>query len=279
MGVKHLQPTGTGPDPGRSEEWFRRAFDEFYLELYAHRDRAEAERLIRTLRARFGLSGPVLDLACGAGRFLSELGAAGVEAVGLDLSRPLLRQAQIVLREPPAGPARLVLADMRRLPIRPATFHWVLLLFTSFGYFETPEEDAGVLGEVARSLRPGGRVALDFFNPAAVAEGLVHKSRRIVAGREVRETRWIDPVGPFLRKVVEVAAPGLEAPRMTYQERVRLYSVAELEDHLARAGFALEARLGDYGGAPFSESSSPRCLLIGRTGEARPGGSGRDGAR
>lgn len=250
-----------------SAEWFRLAFGEFYLQLYAHRDRSEAVRLIRLLQTRFGLEGPVFDIACGAGRFLSELRAHGVSAAGLDLSRPLLREAARTL---PASVVPLILGDMRALAVRSAAFRWVLLLFTSFGYFADRQEDARVLREAARVLRPDGRLALDFLNSVSTVRDLVPESRREVSGREVRETRWLDPAGPFLYKHVQVSSTG-PRPSTSYQERVRLYSPAELEEHLERAGFAVEARLGDYDGGPFDEDHSERCLLIAsKSGEREP---------
>ncbi len=264
-----MQPKDTPPAKGLADttEWFRHAFDEFYLHLYAHRDLDEAERFVATLRERFALRGPVLDVACGPGRFLRAL--AGEEQVfGLDLSRPLLHRArQILRREPPP----LIRADMRRLPVRSGSQAWALLLFTSFGYFAHEREDEQVLRELARVLARGGRLALDFLNAAEVVRTLVPESRREVAGRDVREVRWLD--GPFLRKRVVVRASGF--PEAVYDERIRLYSAEELRALLESAGLEVRAVLGDYAGREFDRERSPRCILIsGKPGE--PGGtSGR----
>ena len=57
--------------------------------------------------------------------------------VGIDLSRVLLEKA--------AGPAPLVRADMRAVPIREEVFEAAFSFFTSFGYFESDEEDMVVL--------------------------------------------------------------------------------------------------------------------------------------
>ena len=66
--------------------WYREWFGEEYLELYAHRDEEEARQQVRFFRAQCGmLKGPVLDLACGKGRHVSELLAAGYRVVGCDL--------------------------------------------------------------------------------------------------------------------------------------------------------------------------------------------------
>ena len=61
-----------GADGGRA--WYRRAFGKTYLEIYSHRDMAEARALIQLL-GREGLlpDTPVLDLGCGGGRHLTAL--------------------------------------------------------------------------------------------------------------------------------------------------------------------------------------------------------------
>ena len=250
--------------PGRSAEWFRHSFDDFYLSLYAHRDDAEAERLVGTLAGRFRLEGRVLDVACGAGRFLRALRTKGADAFGLDLSASLLRETR---RSLPLEPPSLVRADMRQLPVRTGGIAWALLLFTSFGYFDSPEEDRLVLSELSRVLRPGGRLMLDYLNPETTLPGLVPESTRFVSGRAVRETRRVDPSGPFLRKRIEVAAEG-NVPAAVYEERVRLYSPAELQALLAAAGLRVEEIWGDYDGAPFAPDRAARCLLLARQGEA-----------
>ena len=46
---------------------------------------------------------------------------------------------------------------MRKLPsVWSGRFDGVVNLFTSFGFFENPSDDARVIGEFARVLKPGG---------------------------------------------------------------------------------------------------------------------------
>ena len=51
-------------------EWFEEWFGEEYLQLYPHRDAAEAERAVALILDRVGFAPGwrVLDVACGAGR-------------------------------------------------------------------------------------------------------------------------------------------------------------------------------------------------------------------
>lgn len=77
----------------------------------------------------------------------------------------------------------------------------------------------------------------------------------------MRETRWIDPAGPFLRKRTEVGPSDAAAVR---EERVRLYSAEELEALVASVGLQVADRWGDYAGSPFAPSRSERLLLWAR---------------
>ncbi len=241
-----------------SRDWFRDWFGEEYLAIYPHRDEREAEEAVRLfLSAEPPPTGaPVLDLACGAGRHLRELLAAGVPAVGLDLSFELLRRA----RE--ASPrARLVRADMRRLPVAGGVLGGVTSFFTSFGYFATREEDAAVAREMRRVLRPDGAFLLDFLNAGRVREELVSEDVREVRGVRVRQSREIR--GDTVVKRIRIESGRSDAESREFEERVRLYEPRELERLLAASGLATTARFGDYGGGPFT-SGSPRLILAGR---------------
>ena len=235
-------------------EWYQSWFGEAYLELYPHRDEAEARRAVALL-VREGAVKPgarILDLACGAGRHAVELAEQGARVTGLDLSAVLLKAA----RSRWAGP--LVRADMRYLPLRSGSFDSVLNLFTSFGYFSSDEESAGVLRDVARVLAPGGWFALDFLNAPAVRARLVARDSKQVQGKRVVQERRLSNAGRTVVKVIH-----LEHEGKSFEERVRLFERDELERMLSDAGLRIEAALGDYDGGPHT-AESPRLLLLAR---------------
>lgn len=242
------------PD-GRTGPWFREWFGEAYLELYPHRDAEEAGRGVDLFLelTNPGKGARILDLACGAGRHLGPLEAAGLRPVGLDLSRPLLDRAA------DAGSRRLVRGDMRRLPFGSAAFGGVVQFFTSFGYFDSREEDRRVLEEVRRVLRAGGGFLLDFLNAGQVRREIVPEDVREIDGRTVRQTRRIE--GDRVVKEIEIDRGAGEACE-TFRERVRLYEPDELVSMLEGAGLRVRERRGDYAGAPFGEEA-PRLLLAG----------------
>jgi SAM-dependent methyltransferase len=233
-------------------EWFEEWFGEEYLQLYPHRDEAEADRAVALVARATGLRPGwwVLDVGCGAGRHARAFRAAGARCVGLDLSRTLLRIARGVTD------ARLVRADMRELPIRPGSMDLTVSLFTSFGYFERDEEHAGALREMVGTLRPGGWFVIDFLNAAEVRGRLVPRERVPVLGGAVDVARSVSPDGNYVCKTI-VTPDGRK-----FVERVRLFEPAEIAAMLGDAGVDVRHRFGDYDAAPLLPGS-PRTILAG----------------
>ncbi len=236
-------------------EWFEHWFGGEYLELYPHRDDAEASRVAALLESRGVVrrGDRVVDLACGAGRHAVALSRLGARVVGLDLSMPLLRAGQRRWQD-----ARLVRADIRVLPLRSGAADAVVNLFTSFGYFEHDAEHEKVIAEVARVLRAGGRFVLDFLNAREVRATLVPRDERPINGRSVVQERRLEQDGRYVIKTIHLAGEG-----RSFMERVRLYERADLERMLEGAGLAIDAVLGDYEGAPYLVRS-PRLLMLAR---------------
>lgn len=237
----------------RPTDWFDHAFDELYADLYSHRDDSEARRLVQTLEERFALRGAVLDVACGAGRLLDPLRSTFGASIGIDRSDPLLRRAR---RRGSVSP--LVRGDMRDLPFVAAAFGSAVSLFTSFGYFDTVEQDGRALREVGRILVPAGRFVLDYLNPTTTIRHLIPSSIRQVGSVAVEERRWVDPSGPFLRKEVSVKG---DAP-MRYQERIRLYDAPSLQSLCLAAGLRVCALWGGYDGSVYDPDRSSRLILL-----------------
>ena len=233
-------------------EWYEEWFGEEYLQLYPHRDEAEAGRAVALVAQSTGMrpGWRVLDVGCGAGRHARAFRAAGARCVGVDLSHTLLRVARRMTDAP------LVRADMRRLPIRPGSMDLTVSLFTSFGYFEHDEEHARALREMVGTLRAGGWLVIDFLNASAVRAHLIPQERVAVAGGEVDVARTVSPDGRYVCKTI------VTQRRQRFIERVRLFDSAEITAMLADAGVAVRHRFGDYDAAPLGPGS-PRTILVG----------------
>lgn len=233
--------------------WYKEWFGAEYLELYAHRNRGEAETHVDFVEQVLGEGrvGAVLDLACGAGRHTEILRQRGFRALGFDLSLTLLTQAPHLPR---------VAGDMCCLPFSDSTFSRVLNFFTSFGYFESEEENFRVLEEIARILEPGGGFLVDLFNRERVVANLVEREHRQLEGYEAEIQRWFDASTQRVNKRIRVYSPN--RPVQTFVESVRAYEQEEVLEGLGRAGLDVTALYGGFRGEEF-DSDSERLILVG----------------
>jgi SAM-dependent methyltransferase len=262
------------------KDWFACWFGTEYKRLYPHRDRAQAAAQVAALFQVLGRlpesprdsihNFSVLDIGCGSGRHLLALrdlsrhatrqstdqSARSTRIVGVDLSPVLLHDA----RTTGSAVAR---ADMRRLPFADDTFDLVANFFTSFGYFDTPAEDAEALREFARVTRSGGFLFLDLPNRAHVLENLVATEVSESGGRRVEITRVFDD-GCVVKRIRISDEDSINESGI-FQERVRLWSLDSLGPVLDDLGLETAAVLGDENGAAFDSESSPRMSLLLRT--------------
>lgn len=245
-----MTPTSTAR---RSLPWYKHWFNEDYLQLYPHRDEAEAERCVALIKRTlpWGDGWRVLDVACGAGRHARALEAAGAVSIGVDLSMTLLQVARQVTSAP------LIRADMRALPVRRGSIDLVVNLFTSFGYFTSDAEHAAALAEMCSVLHPRGWFVIDYLNAAQVRATLVPFERTLLGGVPAEVTRTLeDDASVVVKRIVT------DDGRL-FRERVRLFSPDQLTEMLAASGVQVRHRLGDYDGAPL-DASAPRAILMGK---------------
>lgn len=245
----------TSRDPGATP-WYVAAFGPGYRDLYPHRDLESARREARWLTDH-GARGRVLDLCCGFGRHTLSLCELGADAFGLDLSPALLAQAR-ELTGTASLAGRLVRGDARVLPFAARSFDALVMLFSSFGYFDE-RGDRLVLEEIARVLRPGGTAIFDLMNPPYVRAKLVPESRRVRNGATIVETRRLEGDGRFVVKHVDVAVAGGESRQ--WRERVRLYEASEFDELLRAHGLVPRGAYGDYD-ATAQTDASPRQIRV-----------------
>jgi ubiquinone/menaquinone biosynthesis C-methylase UbiE len=99
----------------------------------------------------------LLEVGCGTGLVLQRLAPHARRAVGVDLSEGMLRRAA-------ARGLRVVQGDAVRLPFRDATFDVVV----SFKVLAHVERIDDALAEMARVVRPGGHLVLEFYNARSI---------------------------------------------------------------------------------------------------------------
>lgn len=212
----------------------------------------------------------VLELACGTGRIAIPIAREGIRTVGVDADTGMLARA----REKSAGleNASWVEGDMRSFSLDDR-FGLIYIPYRSFQHLLTIEDQLACLRCVHKHLAPGGRFALDIFNPdiVAIAEwmtskrgGLQRRARTDAPG--LYETRTYRTASQLVETTFiddELSDEGAVLSRNYRDLKLRYTYRYEMEHLLLRAGFEIEALFGDCLGSAFQDVS-PEQIWVAR---------------
>lgn len=106
--------------------------------------------------------GRALDAACGTGRHSRRLADLGHQVVGVDLTPAMMERARAAVPE-----ARFLRGDLSRLPLEAGSVDLAVLALA----LDHAPDVSGPIGELARVVRPGGRVLISDVHPVLSALG------------------------------------------------------------------------------------------------------------
>ncbi len=147
----------------------RQEFADRYFEEHAHEwndirslhvAEEEVEQALQTLLGPESVD-DLLDIGTGTGRVLSLLSPRATRAIGIDRSHEMLAFARAALASPEFRHVQVRHGDMYHLAL-PARSMDVVVLHQVLHFADDP---IAVLREIARVLRPGGRLLLVDFAP------------------------------------------------------------------------------------------------------------------
>jgi len=198
----------------------------------------------------------VLDVPCGQGRHAHLLAEAGYDVDGFDYSKDLLAVAR---RSGTRHTLRYTRGDMRRMPSRwSRRFDAVLNLFTSFGFFAHPADDARVVREFARVLKPGGILVWHGGSRDGVMARFLARDWWTSGNTIFAQEREFDPLSGFLT----VRSTWRRGSRTgTREHRLRLYTATRLSELFADAGLIVESAFDGFTDKPLLRTSSEMLLL------------------
>ncbi len=238
------------------KEWFKEWFDSpYYHVLYNNRDETEAHIFINNLCRLMQLKADkeqLIDLACGKGRHSIFLNSLGFTVKGVDLSEHSIKSAKQYENDT----LSFEVQDLRTLASE-NKFEVALNLFTSFGYFQSLEEDKEVLKRIGAVLKPGGRLVIDFMNSSKVLQNLVPYESKTKNGIRFVISKWTE--SNFICKKISVDD---DDSSLEFTEKVQALTPNDFKEILEATGFKIIHTFGNYMLEPFVNNTSERFILI-----------------
>lgn len=238
----------------QKKNWYASWFDtKYYHILYKDRDYTEAQHFMDNLTQYLNLpdKAKILDLACGKGRHSIYLNSLGYEVTGADLSENSIKEASTFANES----LHFKVHDMRETCEE--KYDAIFNLFTSFGYFESDDDNLTTLKAIHNSLNENGFACIDFMNVDYVIENLVPEEVKTVEGIDFHIKRYVKDNHIF--KEIDFEAEG---EKHHYTEKVQALRLENFEQMMEEAGIYLLDTFGNYKLQKFFKNQSERLIMI-----------------
>ncbi|WP_369405493.1 class I SAM-dependent methyltransferase [Aneurinibacillus tyrosinisolvens] len=218
-------------------------------------------------------NGPVLDLACGTGRFLVPMAMQGIEVVGVDSSDKMLAKAKAKAEiAKVVDRIAFVEADMRSFELE-RTFPLVMVPYRSFLHLLTVKDQVAALRQIRKHLAKDGLLALNIFVP--LIKHLYEQEERSstrgiypIPGSEDRLVVWdytrydhFQQIAEIIRQYERTNKSGELIQRVIAPFHIRYIFPMELHHLLKLAGFSVVSRYGDFKKAAFGPESTELIIV------------------
>ena len=212
----------------------------------------QAPAQVEAVLALAGVTAParVLDMPCGTGRHSLALARLGHEVTGVDRTAAYVEEARRQAAEEGLA-AEFVVGDMREFR-RPGTFDLAVNLYTSFGYFDDPEEDVAVLRNFYASLRPGGVLVMEMVGKEILARTFQARDwQELDDGTLFLQERQLEREWTWIEVRWILVAPDGRRREQRFEHRI--YGASDLKRALATAGFGEVTIYGGLEGLDYDQ--------------------------
>lgn len=228
-------------------QWYKTFYTEAFIPVVGYPSPEETQWQVNFIAKALGLrvGARVLDLCCGLGRHSKGLAEThGLYVTGVDLSKEYLELARKRFGH---DNVEYVEGDMREIGMA-GKYDAVINMFTSFGFFDSVNENQKVLNSVAKALKPGGLFLLDVENKFYFVAESVLRNRKFTVETDPGE--WIECEHAYdvMEEREKMDAQMYREGNLVFKTGydIRLYSIPELTEMLAEAGLKIEKVWGDY---------------------------------
>jgi SAM-dependent methyltransferase len=193
--------------------------------------------------------GAALEFAIGTGRVAVPLAERGVPVTGIELSLPMVEQLRTKADE---ATIPVIIGDMATT-VAPGEYSLVYLVYNTISNLLTQVEQVECFRNAARHLTPGGRFVIELWVP---------ELRKLPPGQTA--TVWQSDLGYIGLDTYDVLRQHVVSHHFRFDEtkQAQLFRSphryiwpAELDLMAQLAGFELETRRADWGGAAFTAES------------------------
>lgn len=189
----------------------------------------------------------MLDVCCGMGRHATELSARGYSVVAVDRDQKAITAARALDSRPD-----YICADVREYQPQVKTFDAAIVMGQSFGHFDEPTNHS-ILLSLAKSIREGGRVILDLWNPGFFAANQGERELKTVRGN-VREDKRVRGG----RLLVDLDYPDGSREKFEWQ----LFTPEQMKSLAEAAGLAVIVTCSSFDSKIFPGSDEPRIQFV-----------------
>lgn len=237
-------------------EWFENWFDSpYYHVLYQNRSEMEAQLFVNNcleiLQPKPGET--LLDLACGKGRHALAFAKHNLDVTGVDLSKESIIHAQRYEQEN----LHFFVHDMRNI-FRVNYYNYVCNLFTSFGYFQKPNDNLLAAKSIFVSLKPAGIFLIDFVNRNHAIKNIEGNRQETIEKENLKFIINRSFSDKYFIKQIQVK-DGQQ--NYFFQEMVSSFTLVEMKYLFKLVGLTFMEAYGNYNFEAYDEGNSPRMIL------------------
>lgn len=235
--------------------WFENWFDNKYYDiLYQKRNNEEAKKfidlLIKFLNLKSGLQ--VLDLACGKGRHSKKLNNLGFKVTGIDLSKKNINSIKKFENQN----LKFIIGDMRMIDYS-NKFDVIFNLFTSFGYFDSYEENFLVFDRIKEGLKTNGLFIFDYLNKNYVINHFISYEEKLIKNIKFKIYKSI-----INNKIIKTIKIDDNSKELVFYEKVHLFSFLKLQIEFKKRNLIIQNVFGSYKLQDYDIKKSERMIII-----------------